>query len=206
MNPYELTRRGADTLNLIMGGRLQFRLAGDGTVPPFARRWRTVGGHVGWHADLLRYANLYLDAGLIDYRRPEGRDVDEACREALDWCEVSLTRAGAYLFRFWREQPKQQSAPRHQSVICHYPDVDRSGNPGPSETVRFGPFTDPREKQEWAHANLPPRSFHFATLWRPDQLGEALASYREDRTLRLGRRGGVRDEQAASGGAPRDHA
>lgn len=105
MNPYRCEKRTADTLNLIMEGRLQFRLAGDGTVAPFARRWRTVGGGVGWHEALIRNANLLLDAGLIDYSRPAGRAVDEHCPELLGWVDVAVTRAGAFLWQMWRDEP-----------------------------------------------------------------------------------------------------
>lgn len=105
MNPYQSSKRAADTLNLIDEKRLQFRFAGDGTVTPFNRRWRTVGGGVGWHEALLRYANLFLDAGLIDYVRPANREVDEFDAQLLDWVDVSLTRAGEHLFKTWLQHP-----------------------------------------------------------------------------------------------------
>jgi hypothetical protein len=105
VNPYQCSKRAADTLNLIEEKRLQFRFAGDGTVTPFNRRWRTVGGGVGWHEALLRYSNLFLDAGLIDYVRPANRDVDEFDAQLLDWVDVFLTRAGKYLFDTWLRQP-----------------------------------------------------------------------------------------------------
>lgn len=106
-NPYQVGKRSADTLGLIGEKRLQFRLAGDGTVPPFCRRWRTVGGHVGWHEALLRNANDFLDAGLIDYVRPAGTSVDrmDPGHQVMSWCDVFLTRAGEYLLRLWIHQP-----------------------------------------------------------------------------------------------------
>jgi hypothetical protein len=106
-NPYQRSKRGVDTLGLIGENRLQFRLQGDGTVPPHSRRWRTVGGHVGWHEALLINANHFLDAGLIDYVRPAGTDVDRidpGC-QVMSWCPVFLTRAGEYLLRLWIHQP-----------------------------------------------------------------------------------------------------
>lgn len=107
MNPYQVTKRAADTLNLIMERRLEFRLAGDGTAPPFQRCWRTVGGGVGWHKTLLRYANGFLDAGLIDYERPHGCDVDQLDQrgELRSWTPVFATRAGLFLFDTWRRHP-----------------------------------------------------------------------------------------------------
>ncbi|HET9144065.1 hypothetical protein [Actinophytocola sp.] len=106
-NPYQVSKRAADTLGLIGENRLQFRLHADGTVPPFNRRWRTVGGHVGWHEALLKYANRFLDAGLIDYLRPAGTPVDriDSAGQVINWSPVFLTRAGEYLLRLWIHQP-----------------------------------------------------------------------------------------------------
>lgn len=107
MNPYRAEKRAADTLNLIMEGRLQFRLSGHSAVNQFVnRRWRTVGGHVGWHEALIRYANLFLDAGLIDYQRPAGRVVDEFYPGMIDsWEPVFATQAGRHLLKMWRDEP-----------------------------------------------------------------------------------------------------
>lgn len=106
-NPYQHHKRAADTLGLIGEKRLEFRLRHDGTVPPFNRRWRTVGGHVGWHEALLVNANRFLDAGLIDYVRPAGTLVDrfDPGRQVCSWQPVFLTRAGEYLLRLWIHQP-----------------------------------------------------------------------------------------------------
>lgn len=106
-NPYKADKRAADTLGLVGEGRLQFRLNGDGTVAPFNRRWRTVGGHVGWYAALLDNAHRFLDAGLIDYVRPAGTAVDEIDpqRQVMSWSPVFLTRAGKYLLKLWCQEP-----------------------------------------------------------------------------------------------------
>lgn len=106
-NPYQATKRGADTLGLIGEARLQFRLHADGTVSPFNRRWRTVGGHVGWREALLINANRFLDAGLIDYVRPADTPVDriDAGGQVVNWSPVFLTRAGEYLLRLWCREP-----------------------------------------------------------------------------------------------------
>lgn len=95
-NPYQFSKRAADTMNLIMEKRLQFRRQVDGTVDPFDRRWRTVGGHVGWHEALLRHANLFLTAGLIAYTNELSRS---------DWAQVYVTDAGRYLFESWHKRP-----------------------------------------------------------------------------------------------------
>jgi hypothetical protein len=92
-NPYQFAMRAADTMNLIMEKRLQFRQVQDGTVSPHNRRWRTVGGHVGWHESLLHYASLFLTAGLIDHTKELRRD---------DWAQVYPTDAGLYLMKLWR--------------------------------------------------------------------------------------------------------
>lgn len=106
-NPYKVSKRAADTLGLIGEACLQFRLRHDGTVTPFNRRWRTVGGSVGWHADLMLNVNRFLDAGLIDYVRPAGTDVDrfDPGRQVCSWSPVFLTRAGEHLLRRWIHEP-----------------------------------------------------------------------------------------------------
>lgn len=106
-NPYKVSKRAADTLGLIGENRLQFRLHADGTVTPFNRRWRTVGGGVGWHEPLLLNANRFLDAGLIDYLRPAGTPVDriDPAGQVINWSPVFLTRAGEYLLKLWIHHP-----------------------------------------------------------------------------------------------------
>lgn len=94
-NPYKASKRGADTLGLILEGRLQFREIQDGTIAPFNRRWRTIGGHVGWHEALLVNANRFLDAGLIEY----------TIEQAGEWAQVLTTKAGRYLLRLWVNAP-----------------------------------------------------------------------------------------------------
>jgi len=95
VNPYQVSKRAADTLNLVMENRLQLRFAQDGTVTPFDRHWRTVGGHVGWHEALLRNANLFLDAGMIDH----------TVEDPGNWAMVSITKAGRYLLDSWIKRP-----------------------------------------------------------------------------------------------------
>ncbi len=113
INPYQNTKRAADTLGLIGETRLQFRMSWDfgkrdeQGMTPRTREWRTVGGSVGWREALLDNANRFLDAGLIDYVRPAGTGVDEIDSRAqvCDWSPVFLTRAGECLLRLWCREP-----------------------------------------------------------------------------------------------------
>lgn len=111
MNPYQVTKRGADTLNVVMEKRLQFRLRrvfNDRHEGWFTltREWRTVGGSVGsWHGALIENANRFLDAGMIDYLRPAGISVDQWSPQVNDWVPVNVTEAGLFLFRAWQREP-----------------------------------------------------------------------------------------------------
>jgi len=109
-NPYAATERGVDTLGLIGEKRLRIRIRrvfpeGRERFGETAREWRLVGGSVGWRESLLKNANLFLDAGLIDYVRPAGTGVDEPSDQTNDWTPVFLTRAGKYLLRLWCRAP-----------------------------------------------------------------------------------------------------
>jgi hypothetical protein len=110
VNPYQVTKRGADTLNVVMEKRLQFRLRrvfGDNHAGfTLTREWRTVGGSVGsWHSALIEHANRFLDAGMIDYLRPAGISVDQWSPQVNDWSPVQVTEAGLFLFRAWQREP-----------------------------------------------------------------------------------------------------
>jgi hypothetical protein len=109
-NPYRVTKRSADTLNLVAESRLYFNIhrpvdRETGEVGPPERRWSLVGGGVGWHEAMLEWANRFLDAGIIDYPRPAGVDIDMDSPHVRRKVRVGFTRAGRYLWQTWHHHP-----------------------------------------------------------------------------------------------------
>ncbi|HZA71490.1 MAG TPA: hypothetical protein VE476_01110 [Propionibacteriaceae bacterium] len=96
MNPYQHSKRGADTFGLVLERRVRVHEQQDGTISPFNRRWQLTGGRIGWHDAFRQYANLYLDAGLIAYTNE---------LRVGDWAQVYTTDAGRHLIARWRNQP-----------------------------------------------------------------------------------------------------
>lgn len=93
-NPYRYSEHAAETLDLVSGKQLRYREVRDGAA--FTRQWRVANATIGWHGELLRYANLFRDAGLIDHTR----ELTHA-----HWALVYLTDAGVYLRELWRNSP-----------------------------------------------------------------------------------------------------
>lgn len=110
VNPYRVTMRGADTLNLVVEGRLYIHVHQPfdnetGRFGSVERRWVLVGGSVGWRKEALAWANRFLDAGMIDYHRPAGVGLDEYHPQLHNKTRVFLTQAGRYLFQTWHHRP-----------------------------------------------------------------------------------------------------
>lgn len=94
INPYQLTKRGADTLNRIDENLVFTRLTAGteaGSVP--VREWKFLGGD--WGGAGRDWAARFLDAGLVT---AEPAELDT-------WSPVSLTTAGDALFTTWRDHP-----------------------------------------------------------------------------------------------------
>jgi hypothetical protein len=109
-NPYRVTKRSADTLNLVAEGRLYIHVHQPwddeaGRFGPVERRWVLVGGSVGWREAMLEWADRFLDAGMIDYHRPAGVGLDEHHPQLRNKTRVFLTQAGRYLFQTWHHRP-----------------------------------------------------------------------------------------------------
>jgi hypothetical protein len=110
VNPYRVTMRSADTLNLVAEGRLYIHIHQTwneeaGRFGPTERRWVLIGGSVGWRNEALAWANRFLDAGMIDYNRPAGIGLDEPHPQLRNKTRVFLTQAGRYLFQTWHHRP-----------------------------------------------------------------------------------------------------
>jgi hypothetical protein len=110
VNPYRVTKRSADTLNLVAEGRLYIHIHQTwneeaGRFGPTERRWVLIGGSVGWRNEALAWANRFLDAGVIDYHRPAGIGLDEPHPQLRNKTRVFLTQAGRYLYQTWHHRP-----------------------------------------------------------------------------------------------------
>lgn len=98
INPYRLTKRSADTLNLIEERRLVgLTNAESARRPP---TWKFVGGNPGsWSEIALTYADLFYTAGLIQL--PDG--------PSSTWRVVQLSKAGHFLWHTWVNHPFEVS-------------------------------------------------------------------------------------------------
>jgi hypothetical protein len=113
VNPYQITKRGAETLTLIAEYQMLARLK-PGTEPGSdpVREWAFSGGPPGsWSQQARDWAARFLEVGLIDHaRRPPGDD----------WSLVHLTRAGKFLLHAWHTHPftvDNESPGRHHTRI-----------------------------------------------------------------------------------------
>ncbi len=110
INPYRVTMRSADTLNLVVERRLYISVRRPfdeqaGRFGPVERHWVLIGGSVGWRDAMIEWANRFLDAGMIDYNRPAGILLDEYHPQLRGKVMLYLTQAGHYLWQTWLHHP-----------------------------------------------------------------------------------------------------